>query len=296
MARRLALVAALAIVGIHCSENTRPVKGTSRSSSKARPAVRTAPRAAMGPGTPSQAELSIQQAMQIKRGEDALAARRPAEALKHLSQALHTLPTSRRAAEIHLLMGQAYEMTDQHQLAIAAYEKAVALEPAQPAGHYLLAMAYKAAKRYDRAHAAIRKAISLAPRNLAYRFDRVTIELDRGWKLQAESSYREYEKRRNDVIALLKAGDVRKRLLALAALAAVPSDRVNLTALQGVLADPKPEIRAAAARALGASGTRDPAVRKALQSRLESEQDATVSKALRGALARLPLPPMLPRK
>jgi tetratricopeptide (TPR) repeat protein len=291
-----------------CSDETQPVKrqtGSAMDNRKtgggARPGPVTgkgasAERRRAGARPNAKAERAIGQAMQIKRGEDALAAGNPSEAVRHLEQALQTLPGSPRAAEIHLLLGRAYEREGQPQRAVASFEKAVALEPANPAGHYLLALSYKQAKKLEAAHEAIRQAIRLAPANLVYRFDRVTIELQRGRKLQAEKSYTEYEKRRDDLIAKLKTttDPVRKRLLALNALAAVPTDEKNLTALRQVLDDAKPEIRAAAAHALGRSGTRDPTLQKALQRRLEAESKPTVTQAIRQALANLPQPPPKP--
>lgn len=258
------------------------------------------------PGS-SNAERSISQAMEIKRAEDALAAGQAELALGHLRRALELLPTSPRAAEIHLLMGRAQEQAGAGQLALAAFEKAVALEPGNPAGHYLLALAYKSAKDLPRAHEAIVKAVTLAPMNLSYRFDRVTIELAQDRKVEAERSFTEYEKRRDDLIAQLKAApaivpgdptppkagakrDDRKRLLALAALAAVPSDERILDALASVLGDPSTAVRTAAAQALGDSGTSDPKIRKALVERTANEKDAAVRKVLRETLTRLPEP------
>jgi tetratricopeptide (TPR) repeat protein len=245
--------------------------------------------------------------MEIKRAEDALGAGQTELALGHLKHALELLPSSPRAAEIHLLTGRAHEQTGAGQKAIAAFEKAVALEPGNPAGHYLLALSYKAAKDFPRAHEAILKAVTLAPMNISYRFDRVTIELELGRKAEAERSFTEYEKRRDELIAQLKEGagadpgggpagasppkrDHRKRLLALAALAAVPSDERILQALASVLGDPSPEIRTAAAQALGDSATSDPKIRQTLVERVDQEKDASVRKVLRDSLARLPQP------
>ena len=288
-----------------CSDKTQPVKrqagsamGSSETGGGARPGPASGKGASptkrrAGARANAKGERAIGQAMQIKRGEDALAAGNAAEAVRHLEQALQILPGSPRTAEIHLLLGRAYERVGQPQRAVASFEKAVALEPANPAGHYLLALSYKQAKKLEAAHETIRRAIRLAPANLVYRFDRVTIELQRGRKLQAEKSYTEYEKRRDDLIAKLKTttDPVRKRLLALNALAAVPTDEKNLTAIGQALDDPKPEVRAAAAHALGRSGTRNPALRKALQRRLKTESKPTVTQAIRQALATLPLPP-----
>lgn len=289
-----------------CSEKTRPVKGHGEQNDGVKQASSGAAGRAPGldparPG-PSQAERSITQAMEIKRAEDALLAGQPEVALGHLRRALTLLPSSPRAAEIHLLTGRAHEHAGAQEHAVAAFEKAVALEPGNPAGHYLVARSYKAANDLPRAHQAIQKAITLAPKNLAYRFDRVTVELAMDRKLEAERSFTEYERRRDDLIAELKAGrgrtdpdtppsgtdDHRVRLLALAALAAVPADEKNLKALASALEDPSAEVRAAAARGLRESGTSDQEIREALVSRLPREKDATVHKVLREALAQFP--------
>ena len=195
----------------------------------------------------SNAERSIAQAMQIKRGKEELAQQKPTLALTYLRQALAKLPGSPRNAEIHFLMGRAYDMAEQPQQAMVAYEKGVAVEPSNPVGHYLLARSYKAAKRLAQAFTSIQRAVSLAPRVLVYRFDRVTIELDLGKKQEGEQSYRAYEKLRNDYIAQLKGGQDKKRLAAVNALASVPTDPVNIRTLRFTLGDKSPALRTAVA-------------------------------------------------
>ncbi len=285
----LLLCAPLAL-SVACSESSQPIQPPSSSAPGPTPPPR---RRAFNPDKPgrSNAERSIGQALLIKRAEEALGRGKPTLALSHLRQALATLPGSPRSAEIYLLMGRSFDMAEEAEQSLAAYEKAAALEPANPLAHYLLARSYKAAKRLDRAYASIRRAVSLAPRILVYRFDRVTIELDLKKKVQGELSFREYEKLRNDYIARLKgaAGAERLRLAAVSALGSVPSDPVNIRALRDALGDKSANIRAAVARALAGSGTTDPSVRKALSARLRSESDPDAKHAIRTALGKLPL-------
>jgi tetratricopeptide (TPR) repeat protein len=275
-----------------CSESSQPLKRPPKESA---PAPRS-PRRAFNPDKPgaSNAERSITQALQIKRGQEALAREKPTLALPHLRQALATLPGSPRTAEIHFLMGRAFDMAGQAQQALVAYEKGVAVEPSNPVGHYLLARSYKAAKRFTQAYAAIRRAVSLAPKVLVYRFDHVTIELDLGKKQQAERSFRDYEKLRSDHIAQLKGGQERQRIAAANALGTVPSDPVNIHALRRALGAKSPAVRTAVAQALAESGSGDPTVRKALSAQLARERDADAQRALRTALGKLPLPPPRP--
>lgn len=289
----LALLCGLTVVG-SCNESSQPLKRKPPSkTAKGRP---MAARPAFNPEKPgaSNAERSITQALQIKRARSALAQQKPTLALTHLRQALATLPGSPRSAEIHFLTGRAHDMAGQASQAMVAYEKGVAVEPSNPLGHYLLARSYKAARRLAQAHASIRRAVSLAPRVLAYRFDRVTIELDLGKKQQGEKSYRDYEKLRNDLIAQLKGGDDRKRLAAANGLGTVPSDPVNIQALRDALGAKEPGLRTAVAQALADSGTPDPTVRKALSNRLAQEKDPAVQRAIRAALGKLPLPKKAP--
>lgn len=239
----------------------------------------------------SNAERSISQAMHIKRGKEGLAQQKPTLALTSLRQALATLPGSPRTAEIHFLMGRAFDMAGQPQQAMVAYEKGVAVEPSNPLGHYLLALSYKMAKRLTQAYTSIQRAISLAPRVLVYRFDRVTIELDLGKKKLGEQSYRAYEKLRNDYIAQLKGGPDKRRLAAANALGSVPTDPVNIRSLWRTLSDKNPVLRSAVAQALANSGTVDPEVRKALSAQLALEKDPGVQRAIRTALGKLPLTP-----
>jgi tetratricopeptide (TPR) repeat protein len=229
--------------------------------------------------------------MLIKRGKESLAQQKPTLALTHLRQALATLPGSPRSAEIHFLMGRAFDMAGQAQQAMAAYEKGVAVEPSNPLGHYLLAWSYKTARRLGQAHASIRRAVSLAPKVLVYRFDLVTIELDLGNKQQGERSYRDYEKLRNDYIAQLKGGQDKKPLAAVNVLGTVPADPVNIRALRDALNDKSPDLRSAVAQALADSGSGDPTVRKALSARLALEKAPDVQRAIRTALGKLPLSP-----
>ncbi|MFH2005807.1 MAG: tetratricopeptide repeat protein, partial [bacterium] len=284
-----ALLLALVLSG-GCSDRTQPLKRQDKDSKKAKPRATGPGRALGSEASQSNAERSIRQAMQIKRGEEALARGRHSEALTHLRQALATLPGSPRSAHIHFLMGRAHEQAGQPQQAIVAFEKGVAIEPSNPTGHYLLALAYKATKRLERALQAIRRAVSLAPRVLVYHFDQVTIELDLGRKLQGERSYQDYEKLRNDLVAQLKATQERKRIAAARALGTVPVDMMNLRALRDALGDKSASVRAEVAQALADSGTPDPSVRKALSVQLAQEKNSDVIKAIRGALGRLPLP------
>jgi tetratricopeptide (TPR) repeat protein len=283
------LGAALALVGTGCSESNQPLKrksgGKSKAVMRARPVYNP-----NKPGT-SNAERSISQALRIKRGKSALTQQKPTLALTHLRQALATLAGSPRTAEIHLLMGRAFDMADQPQQAMVAYEKGVAVEPSNPAGHYLLARSYKAAKQLGRAYASIQRASSLAPKVLVYHFDRVTIELDLGKKQQGERSYRGYEKLRNDYIAQLKGGRDKKRLAAVHALGSVPSDPINIRALIGTLGAKSPALRSATALALADSDSKDPGLRKALSTQLAVEKDPTAQRSLRTALGKLPLSP-----
>jgi len=242
----------------------------------------------------SNAERSISQALRIKRGKEALAQQKPTLALTHLRQALATLSGSPRNAEIHFLMGRAFDMAGQAQQAMAAYEKGVAVEPSNPLGHYLLARSYKAAKRLDQAYTSIQRAVSLAPKVLVYRFDRVTIELDLGKKQRGERSYGDYEKLRNDYIAQLKGRQDKKRLAAVNALGSVPTDPINVRALREALGHKSPALRSAVAQALAGSGSADPNLRKALSAQLAVEKDPDAQRAIRTALGKLPLSPPRP--
>ncbi len=283
-----ALTLGLTLLG-GCTESSQPLKRKPREKNKA---TVPAKRQVFNPDKPgaSNAERSISQALLIKRGKEALAQQKPTLALTHLRQALATLPGSPRSAEIHFVMGRAFDMAKQPQQAMVAYEKGVAVEPSNPLGHYLLARSYKAAKRLAQAHSSIRRAVSLAPKVLMYRFDRVTIELDLGKKQLGERSYRAYEKLRNDYIAQLKGGKDRKRLAAAQALGSVPTDPVNIRSLRDMLGDKNPGLRAAVAQALADSGTADKTVRTALSAQLAKEKDADVQRAIRTALGKLPLP------
>ncbi len=286
----VAMAAFVALVCTGCTESSQPLKRQSNARSTTPTAMRARP--VFNPNKPgtSNAERSISQALQIKRGRSALAQQKPTLALTHLRQALATLPGSPRSAEIHLLMGRAFDMADQAQQAMVAYEKGVAVEPSNPMGHYLLARSYKAAKRLDQAYTSIQRASSLAPKVLVYHFDRVTIELDLGKKTQGEKSYRGYEKLRNDYIAQLKGGRDKTRLSAVNALGSVPTDPINIRALQDTLSDKSAALRSAAAQALADSGSGDPALRKALSTQLAVEKDPTAQRAIRTALGKLPLP------
>lgn len=288
----LACALALTLLCAGCSEKSQPLKRQPRGETKAAMSARPV----FNPDKPgaSNAERSISQALQIKRGREALALRKPTLALTHLRQALTILAGSPRSAEIHFLMGRAFDMADQAQQAMVAYEKGVAVEPSNPLGHYLLARSYKAAKRLEPAYTSIQRAASLAPKVLVYRFDRVTIELDLGKKQQGERSYRDYEKLRDQYIAQLKGGQDKKRLAAVNALGSVPSDPVNIRALRDTLGHKNPALRSAVALALADSGSDDPAVRKALSAQLALEKDPDAQRAIRTALGKLPLSPQRP--
>ncbi len=283
------VAAVLGLMAAGCTESSQPLKRQAGEKPKATMGARPV----FNPDKPgaSNAARSISQALQIKRGKSALARKKPTLALTHLRQALATLPGSPRSAEIHLLMGRAFDMADQAQQAMVAYEKGVAVEPSNPAGHYLLAHSYKASKQLGRAYASIQRAASLAPKVLVYQFDRVTIELDLGRKKQGEQSYRGYEKLRNDYIAQLKGGQDPKRLAATNALGSVPSDPVNIRALLDALGDKNPALRTAVAHALADSGSGDATLRKGLSAQLAVEKDPGVARAIRTALGKLPLPP-----
>ncbi len=97
----------------------------------------------------------------LTRGESLLKRGLYAEAIRELAEAHSLLPDS---GAVHLLLGEAYELEGQHQLAIAQFHAALGLVDSAVA-HQWLAHAYLSLRQYPEAQVEAEEALSLDPHN-----------------------------------------------------------------------------------------------------------------------------------
>jgi rhomboid protease GluP len=98
----------------------------------------------------------------LYRGQQAIEQQQWEEAAAELEQALAQDP-SLATVTVYFQLGLARNYLEQPQAAIAAYEKAVELEPDQPATHWNLALTYLEVERYADARASFEAYAELTP-------------------------------------------------------------------------------------------------------------------------------------
>jgi rhomboid protease GluP len=98
----------------------------------------------------------------LYRGQQAIEQQQWEEAAAELEQALAQDP-SLATVTVYFQLGLARNYLEQPQAAIAAYEKAVELEPDQPATHWNLALTYLEVERYAGARASFEAYAELTP-------------------------------------------------------------------------------------------------------------------------------------
>ena len=202
------LLVALAGLSQSCSEGKQQEKKTQK---KKKLPTRRPPGLDSDKQNKSAAAKAISQRILFKRAMDAQTAGEVDQAMSLFAKAALKVPSSKLATRSHLAMGQLWDSKGEHQRALAAYGKALALDESNVAALHAMALAYEAAGKNKKAWEVFLKARALQKEDLTLCADGARIALAAGRQKKALELLSEFETRRDGLIETVVKGVTSKK-------------------------------------------------------------------------------------
>ena len=274
--RGLWLLALVAAIGSGCPEKRQPHKTGAPASGVSQP-----------PGSAEERGPGAQKRL-YEEAKRLLRAGKPAEAVKVFGRAAAAAPDGELLANCHLGMASAHGDLGQHERAVAALQKVVALRPSDPEAYRTLAIGLQDARRLGPARQALEQALALDPDQLSAYQELAALHVKEKNIEGAKKAYLGYELTRTRLIRRLGLAKDEKQREAAARALADARDEATAKALGLALTDRSRVVRLAVIRALGqmrlpqgvgplralGKKTRDPEERRLIQLSLQAIANA----------------------